>query len=444
MLKNLKFSFKKKLDAPPIGSSEFLDLNSTELGQWMALSPKFTFVQNFSSIKKHPEFLDSLRGLPETTLIEVFKKFKENELIEVLNKTELDDTTYFLETLGESFTEEIAPKLDRQVKLQQYLNYPIDSCGRAMQTDFFTLPIYFTAERALRRIQKKAGEAPIYYLYCLTETKKLIGVVSLRQLATASDETPLDDLVNRDVLSVNLTDDIDEAIEIVKREDFVALPVVDDTNRMAGIILVDDVLDEIEDQATAEIYAQAGLQQMDSVIMKTHLSYLNRIPWLLLNLFLAWVASFVISLFEDSLETFALLAILMPIAAALGGNTAAQTLTIVTRGLATGDFNFISYSKAILKELSVGVLLGVTTGFSATLMVYLWKGDYIIGAALGSSMVINSFVAASLGASIPLIMKRLGKDPAVSSSVLVITLTDIFSFFSFLSIATMALKYFRY
>lgn len=442
MLKNLKFSFKKTLDTPPVGSPEFLSLNSTELGQWIALTPESVFIENFDSLKGHPEFLDSLRDLPEATLLEVLKKLGEDELIELLNKAELDDTTYFLEILNEDFNGSIASKLDRQIKLNQYLNYPKDSCGRTMQTEFFTLPIDFTAERALRRIQKKAGESPIYYLYCLTTTQKLIGVVSLRQLATAENETPLDDLVNRDVLSVNLTADVDEAIEIVKRENFVALPVVDEGKHLMGIILVDDLIDEMEDQATADIYAQAGLQQMDSVTMKTHLSYLNRVPWLIFNLFLAWVASFVISLFEVSLAEFSLLAILMPIAAALGGNTAVQTLTIVTRGLATGDFNFVSYSKAISKEISVGVLLGITTGFAAALMVYLWKGDYVIGAVLGVSMVINSFVAATLGASIPIIMKRLGKDPAVSSSVLVITITDIFSFFSFLSLATAALKYF--
>ncbi len=313
-----------------------------------------------------------------------------------------------------------------------------------MQTEFFTLPIDITAKEALKLIQEKAGESPIYYLYCLTTTNKLIGVVSLRQLATSANQTPLDDLVNREVLSVTTTEDITEAIEIVKRENFVALPVVDETKRISGIILVDDLIDEMEDQATADIYAQAGLQQMDSVTMKARLSYLNRVPWLLFNLLLAWVASFVISFFEATLAEFTLLAILMPISAALGGNTAVQTLTIVTRGLATGDFNDITYSKAILKEISVGVSLGITTGFTAALMVYLWKGTYVIGAVLGISMIINSFVAATLGASIPIILKNLGKDPAVSSGVFVITITDIFSFFSFLSLATIGLKMFGY
>ena len=149
-----------------------------------------------------------------------------------------------------------------------------------------------------------------------------------------------------------------------------------------------------------------------------------------------------ISFFEATIAEYTILAILMPISAALGGNTAVQTLTVVTRGLATGDFNFVTYTGAIVKEISVGVALGCTTGVVASLMVYVWKGDYRIGLVLGVSMAINSFVAATLGASIPIIIKNLGKDPAVSSGVFVITITDIFSFFSFLSLATLSFKYF--
>lgn len=445
MLKRPAFLNKKKTSTPTITSNDIFDLNSTELGQWIVASTEETLSSSFEKLKEHPQFTEALIDIPDATLLQIFKRLEEEDLIAVLDHAELDDTTYFLETLGEDFTKSIVPKLKRQRKISQYLNYPKESSGRSMQTEFFTLPIEITAKEALKIIQDKAEEeTPIYYLYCLTSTKKLIGVVSLRQVATAKDSTPLDDLVNREVLSVFSNDDISEAIEIVKRENFVALPVVDESSRMLGIILVDDLIDEIEDQATADIYAQAGLQQMDSVTMKAHLSYLNRVPWLIFNLFLAWVASFVISFFEATLAEFTLLAILMPIAAALGGNTAVQTLTIVTRGLATGDFNYTTYSKAIFKEITVGVCLGVTTGFAAALMIYLWKGSFVIGAVLGLSMVVNSFVAATLGATIPIALKNLGKDPAVSSGVFVITITDIFSFFSFLSFATIGLKVFGY
>ena len=200
---------------------------------------------------------------------------------------------------------------------------------------------------------------------------------------------------------------------------------------MVGLVTVDDVVDEIQEQATADIYAQAGLQQMDSVAMKAHWSYLNRIPWLILNLFLAWGASVVISLFETTLSEVILLASLMHIAAAVGGNTAIQTLTVVTRGLSVGEFNFVSYQKAFFKEIGVGVLLGISTGLIACGIVFVWKGHILIGAILGLSIALNSFIAAATGALIPIIIKSMGKDPAVSSGVLVTTSTDVFSSFLF-------------
>lgn len=442
MLTRFKIRHKKIQHFPPVDSTAFQELNSTEVGQWIALSSHEALERGLEFVKKHPDFIDSLTDLPEATLVEIFDRLDEEDLIHVLDTASLDDTTYFLEILGHEKSEEILPHLKRPKKIAQYLNYPVDSCGRMMQTEFFPLPIELSVGEALSHIQQKARreDLPVYYLYCLTSSGKLIGVVSLRELAIAKRDMPLEELVNRDVQSVLPTEDIEEAIKIVRREDFVSLPVVDDKKNMLGVILVDDVLDEIEDQATADIYAQAGLQQMDSVTMKARLSYLNRVPWLILNLFLACIASFVISLFEVTIAQITILAVLMPIAATIGGNTAIQTLTIVTRGLATGDFDYISYGKAIFKEILVGASLGLTTGLTAALIIYIWKENYEIGLLLGLSIAINSFFAASIGAGIPIIIKGLGKDPAVGSGVLVTTLTDIFCFTSFLSLATLGLK----
>lgn len=442
MLKSLNFSLKKTVKMPPADTQDFKELNVAELGQWIVLAPDELVTSQIDNIKDHPDFNEALQIIPEAKLNETLRSFHEDDLINLLNSADLDETTFYLEVLGDEKTEYLLPKLSRKLKLNQYLAYAKDSCGRVMQTDFFTLPIDFSASEALNHIREKAGETPIYYLYCLTPKKKLIGVVSLRELALTKPNTPLDDLVNREVLSASPNDPIEEAIKIVQQENFVALPVVNHKNRMIGLIQVDDIVDEIQDQATADIYAQAGLQEMDSVAMKAHLSYLNRVPWLIFNLFLAWIASLVISMFERTISEYTLLAILMPIAAALGGNTAVQTLTVVTRGMATGDFNYVSYSQAIIKEIIVGFSLGLTTGTVAFLMVYIWKQDITVGLVLALSMGVNSFVAAALGATIPILFKSMGRDPAVSSSVLVITLTDIFCFFSFLGLATIGLRVF--
>lgn len=417
----------------------FSELNSLELGQWIIKISPEELGENLNLIIRHENFQNSLCDLPEATLAEIFKNLDEPDLINILNEAKLDDTTYYLEVLGEDRQEDLVPKLKRPQKVKLYLDYPKDSCGRAMETDFFTLPIELNAEQALDHIREKAGESQIYYLYCQTSTKKLIGVVSLREIATCPKKTPLDDLVRKEVLSVTPEQDITDAVKIVKREDLVALPVVDERRRLLGIISIDDIIDEIEEQATAEIYKSAGLQEMDSVTMRASLSYFSRVPWVVLNLFLASIGSVVISLYEPTIAALPILAALMPIAAGLGGNTAIQTLTIVTRGLAIGDFDYITYTKAILKEITVGVGLGVTAASVALLIVYSWKQAFLVGCVLGLSIIINSFVAAFLGTCVPLIIKKLNKDPAVGSGVLVTTLSDLFCFFSFLSLARLIL-----
>ena len=434
-LKNKKL--KKKTDPANLSpdDADFKDLSSLELGQWLAKQNPQDLGDHFDLLKGHENFQNSLFDLPEATLSEIFKNLEDEDLVKILNDAKLDDATYFLEVLGEDRQEEIVPMLKRPAKIKLYLAYPVDSCGRAMETDFFTLPIDLTATEALDHIREHAGESQLFYLYCQTTGGKLIGVVSLKQLATAPKKTQLDELVNREVLYVHPEYDIGEAVKIVKRSDLVALPVVNERSRLLGIISVDDLLDEIEEQATADIYKTAGLQEMDSVTMKAHLSYVSRAPWVVLNLFLAVLGSMVIALYEPTIAAMPILAALMPVAAGLGGNTAIQSLTIVTRGLAIGDFDYITYTKATLKEISVGVSLGVTAGLIALLIVYTWKEALFVGVVLGISIVINSFVAAFLGTLVPIIMKSLNKDPAVGSGVLVTTLSDLFCFFSFLSLA---------
>ena len=437
-----KKKLKNKLRNPANMSSndpDFKDLDSLELGQWLAKQNPQDLSDQFNLLKKHDNFQNSLFDLPEATLSEIFKNLDDEDLLKILNDAKLDDATYFLEVLGEDKQDELVPNLKRNAKIKLYLAYPKDSCGRAMETDFFTLPIDLTASQALDHIREHAGESQLFYLYCQTIRGKLIGVVSLKQLATAPKKTKLDELVNRDVLSVHPEQDIQEAVKIVKRADLVALPVLNERNRLLGIISIDDLLDEVEEQATADIYKSAGLQEMDSVTMKAHLSYISRAPWVILNLFLAVLGSIVIAAFEPTIAAMPILAALMPIAAGLGGNTAIQSLTIVTRGLAIGDFDYISYTKATLKEISVGVALGVTAGLVAMLIVYSWKEALFVGGVLGLSIVINSFVAAFLGTLVPIIMKTFKKDPAVGSGVLVTTLSDLFCFFSFLGLARLLL-----
>ncbi|MCO5113242.1 MAG: magnesium transporter [Bdellovibrionaceae bacterium] len=442
------FAFWKKgqtqLNKNPslISSKQLSALRHMDLSRWINNLSKADFLNRKDEIMELTQIVDAFLELPEARLVEIIDLLEVTDWTKLIGKADIDDSVFFLGYLTEDRLEELLPQLPQHQKLRRYLEYPRDSCGRQMQTDFFSIPIELTAEESLDYIRKHAKNTDyIYYIYCVTSTLKLIGVASLRQLAMAEPQSALDDIINRDVIACRTHDDIEVAINMVQQHDLVAIPVLNENHRMVGLITIDDVVDEIQEQATADIYAQAGLQQMDSVTMKAYLSFLNRIPWLVLNMFLAWFASLVIHQFESTISEVLILASLMNICAATGGNTAIQTLTVVTRGLAIGEFHFTTYKKALIKEITVGVTLGFCTGAVACLVVYGWKQDLTIGLILWLSMFLNSIIAATMGSLVPIILKSLGKDPAVGSGVLVTMGTDIGGYLIFLTIATFGLSY---
>lgn len=430
---------KNPLETPP---GQLSELDHIGLSQWINELTVSAFLEKKAELLLLPQIVDALLELPESRLVEFLEVLELHDWQTLVLKSEIDDAVYFLSYLSSDTLEEFLPNLPESTTLRKYLEYPKDSCGRKMQTDFFAIPIELTAAESLNYIRQNATESDsLYYIYCVTPNSKLIGVASLRQLALAQPDEPLDDLINRDIFYAKTTDDIKEAIHLVQAHDLIALPILNDNHKMVGLITVDDIVDEIQEQATADIYAQAGLQQLDSVTTKSTHSYVYRIPWLFLNLGLAYCASFVISQFEQTIADVIILASLMNITCAVCGNTAIQTLTVVTRGLATGEFEYTTYKKALFKEVSVGLMLGLTTGIISGLFIFIWKGQPAIGFILALSMFLNSIVAAWTGALVPIILKSFGKDPAISSGPLVTTSTDIFGYLSFLGIATLGLSY---
>ena len=274
----------------------------------------------------------------------------------------------------------------------------------------------------------------------MDENSHLAGVVSLRALATAPADTPLSHLIKKELVTVSPEDSSEEVARIVSHYDFVAIPVINKNRNLIGLITVDDVLDIIQEQATANLYAQAGLQEDDRVYTPLGKKIKKRLPWMFLNLVLAALASSVVSLFEDTMSTLIVLASVKNIVAGISGNTAIQTLTVVTRGIATGDFSYISRLKTVLRETTVGLSLGLLTGLACALLVYVWKGSLFVSLVIFVSMILTSLIAACWGAVIPIILQKMNRDPAIGSGVLVTMTTDILSFFSFLGIAALGLR----
>ena len=380
--------------------------------------------------------------LPDPQLRQVLAQMPSEKLLNLVVYSPDDQSAYFLTHLEDSVREEVLQKLEapKRSKIQQFLNYPAQSAGRLMETQVFSIPVTWTAAQGLDFLRQRAQEQSIYYIYCIDEEQRLVGTLSLRALATAPAERRLFEMVKKEVVSVSPETTDQEVAKIVAHYDFVAIPVVDKDGRLLGVITVDDVVDIIQDMATANLYAQAGLQKSDRVFTPALESIGNRLPWMFVNLALAGLASSVVSLFEDTMSHLIVLATLKNVVAGLGGNTAIQSLTVVTRGLATGDFSFISHARAIAKEVTVGVTLGLVTGITAGVMTYIWKQDLLVAIVIFLSMVLNALVASVVGASVPLALHYFGKDPATGSGVLCTMITDIFGFFSFLGIASLGLS----
>ena len=297
-----------------------------------------------------------------------------------------------------------------------------------------------TAGEAITALQGSRDVEVVFYLYVIDARRHLVGVVSLRRLLLVSPATPLKRIMTTDIISVRVDMDQEEVARLVASYNLLAIPVVDEENKLVGVITVDDVIDVIKDEATEDVYRLAGLTGDDRVFSRPSESLRKRLPWLIVNLATAFLAASVVALFQNTISIVTALAVFMPVVAGMGGNAATQTLTVIVRGIALGELTWTNSRKALLKETLVGLGNGLACGLVGALVVYLVKGDGWLGTILAMAMVINMFVAATAGTLIPLALRALKVDPALASSVFITTLTDVFGFLSFLGLGTLFIK----
>jgi magnesium transporter len=383
----------------------------------------------------------TLRQLPPELLPQIFEAVDDARLAEVLGRLDgLDDLFELLEWLPEERRPEVKRLLpeSRQQELRHIEMYPESSAGRVMTTRFVALHEEMSAQEAIDRIRSAGGESDaILYLYVVDEKGTLRGVVPIRRLVAAPPSRPVQELMIASPISVRADADQEEAARLVAHYDLLALPVTDPEGRMLGVITVDDVIDVITEEATEDMYHLAGLHEEDRVFVSAGQSVRKRLPWMLTNLATAFLAAWVIGLFELTLERIVALAIFMPVVAMLAGNGGIQSLTVITRSIALGEIEFSSGLRAAGRELGVGLVLGTVVGMLAGGLVYAWRGNTALALALSLALVLNMALAGLLGAAVPLGLKALRLDPALGSGVVVTAFTDIFGFFSFLAIGTL-------
>ena len=377
--------------------------------------------------------------LEEDTLLSFVEALKIEDVVAVLEDMPTDDVADIIGKLPEETADAILHKMrvEGSEEIEGLLRYEDDTAGGIMVPDFIALREDVTAGEAIQSLQKEHQDVEMpFYLYVINEYGNLVGVSSLRQLVVVVPETPLKDFMVTDVFSVKTDMDQEEVAKIVARYDILAVPVVDDTNKLVGIVTVDDVIDIFRREATEDILKMAGVGEdfveTKSVIKSTRI----RLPWLFASCIGGIIAFFVIGHFEESLRKLTYLAAFIPVIMGMGGNIGTQSSTIVVRGLATGRIDTGELWPVVFKELSIGLILGLVYGLLIGVVAQLKYSTVVLAVAVGSSVICSMTVAALVGSLVPMLFAKIEIDPAVATGPFVTTAIDIISVFFYFAIAT--------
>jgi len=346
---------------------------------------------------------------------------------------------YLPEELSAAVLDLMRPKESGVV--ENLLEYAERTAGRIMNPHVFALNEDLTVGEAITELQSNRDVEMVFYLYVVDERRHLVGVVSLRRLLLVSPETPLKRIMTADLMSARVDMDQEEVARQVASYNLLAIPVVDEENKLVGVITVDDVIDVIKDEATEDIYRLAGVAGDEHVFTSPKETFRKRLPTLAIQLVTLFAAAAVIAVFEPTIGKVTALAVFMPIVAGMGATAATQTLTVMVRGLALGELTWSNSRKALLKEVALGVGNGILLGVVAAIVAWAAKGDPVLGLLLGLAMIINLFIAAAAGTLVPIGLRAANLDPALASSVVVTTMTDVLGFGTFLGLATVFLRY---
>ena len=329
-----------------------------------------------------------------------------DDAVDVLNELGKDQAASYLTIMNDNSAKEI----------KELLHYEEDTSGSIMTTEFISLLEHQTVRSAMNILKNEAPNAEtIYYVYVIDGDKKLVGVISLRDLIVSDDETMITDIMFDRIISTSVGDDQEDAAKKMKDYNLLALPVVDFQNHLLGIITVDDIIDVLDEEASEDYSKFAAVSDMDSVDRNPFSAAKKRLPWLIILLFLGMFTASLIGHFEETLSKVSILAVFIPLIAGMAGNSGTQALAVAVRGIATGDFDEESKSKMILREAGTGLITGTTCGVLVAFVVYLWKGEFFLGVLVGFSILASLIVATLAGVLVPLIMNRLKVDPAVAS-----------------------------
>ena len=380
-----------------------------------------------------------LSELYEDAFLELVGEIPIEELVSIFETMPKDDVAELIDLLPEDASDAILKKMRKEgsEEIADLLSFPDGTAGRIMTPDFIALREDTTAKEAIASLQKEYSDVEMpFYLYVVDEYGKLVGVSSLRQLVVVPPDRALKAFMATDVFSVKTDMDQEEVAKLVARYDILAVPVVDESNRLVGIVTVDDVIDIFRIEATEDILKMAGAGEeyveTKSVIKSTRI----RLPWLFASCVGGIIAFFVISKYEGALRQVTYLAAFIPVIMGMGGNIGTQSSTIVVRGLATGRLNVRDFGTVVGKELCIGLILGLVYGVFMGLVAQFRYSTVMLALSVGSALMSSMAIAALVGSFVPMLMARINIDPAVATGPFVTTAIDIVSVFFYFTIAT--------
>ena len=380
---------------------------------------------------------DALEQMDEADAEEILGDMEPKAAATALGLMALDDAADLLAELAPESRAQILRTLPHahRAELEELMTYPPESAGGIMSPEVVALPANLTVGEAIAELRAIAPESEqIYYTYVVDHQYRLVGVLSLRDLILAHETVCLHEILISKIVSVPATMDREEVAAMLGKYGYYALPVVADDNRLLGIVTVDDVVEIIEDEATEDMQVMVGAGADERVDSPVAMILRRRFPWLMVNLGTAFMAAGVVSMFESQLAKLTALAVLMPVVAGQAGNSGAQTMAVVIRGIATGETRGLNLLSLLSRNLVIGLATGAMAGTAAGGIAWLWWRDIGLAVVLGGAMLLCIMIATVSGAFVPWAMRRLGFDPAQSSSIILTTITDIAGFGIFLAL----------
>lgn len=424
---------------------EFLTLHSYEQSEYFEISDDDVRqkMYRFLSPEEVSEFFENLE-IDEEDYEALFETMNATYASQVLEQMSYDNAVDILNQLSKKKIASLLMLMNREEakEIKALLHYDEDTAGGIMTTEYISLTINTPVHEALMRVKDQAPDArTIYVIFVVDEDKKLVGVISLRDLIIAENDAYIEDIMSERVISANVADDQEDVAQTMRDYDFIAMPVVDYQNHLLGIITIDDIVDVMDEEASEDYSRLAGVSDIDSTDDTIFQTALKRLPWLLILTVLGMITASILGSFEETLEKVALLAAFIPIISGMSGNSGTQSLAVSVRNISTGDIKEKSKIKLALRESGSGFLTGITCAVSLSLIIMLLYGQPYLALIVGTSLTIAMTVGTTIGSVIPLVINRLGIDPAVASGPFITTINDIVSMLIYFGLATTFMSY---